>query len=197
MHHSGRKCSQSEALTARDLLTAEAPRSPEMAQCIVSQSDHSVPQGLGPCSPAGRKRCTGAGPGPGLLSSCLALLGCFLFSFVGVGVGVINKDLSKQADPYSTYLLGEKSLGHWRGPDGQGGTLAEDTQTLGRRVNQFSMLTTMTPTRPSQAPGHPSHPPGDPQSHSSPAGNSGRGCIGLPHSSHPLTAEPSCNIQIF
>ena len=115
----------------------------------------------------------------------------------GGGGWVINKDLSKQADPYSTYLLGEKSLGHWRGPDGQGGTLAEDTQTLGRRVNQFSMLTTMTPTRPSQAPGHPSHPPGDPQSHSSPAGNSGRGCIGLPHSSHPLTAEPSCNIQTF
>lgn len=121
---------------------------------------------------------------------------------LGGWVGVINKDLSKQADPYSTYCLGEKSLGHWRGPDGQGGTLAEDTQTLGRRVNQFfSMLTPMTPARPSRAPGHPSHPPGDPQSHSSPAGNSlaeaASHTSGLPHSSHPLTAEPSCNIQTF
>ena len=98
--------------------------------------------------------------------------------------------------------LGEKSLGHWRGPDGQGGTLAGDTQTLGHRVNQFfSMLTPMTPARPRRAPGHPSHPPGDPQFHSSPAGNSlaeaASHTSSLPHSSHPLTAEPSCNIQTF
>ena len=57
------------------------------------------------------------------------------------------------------------------------------------------------PARPRQAPGHPSHPPGDPQSHSSPAGNSlaeaASHTSGLPHSSHPLTAEPSCNIQTF
>lgn len=36
------------------------------------------------------------------------MLGCFLFSFEGVD---INKDLSKQADPYSTYHLGRSLLG--------------------------------------------------------------------------------------
>ena len=45
------------------------------------------------------------------------------------GGGVINKDLSKQADPYSTYRLGEKSLGHWRGPDGQGGKTEDRLKT--------------------------------------------------------------------
>lgn len=66
-------------------------------------------------------------------------------------LGSENKDLSKQADPYPTHPLGERSRGHWGGLDDQGGTLAGHTQTLCHRVNRF--FSALTPTSLARLPG--------------------------------------------
>lgn len=109
-----------------------------------------------------------------------------------------NKGLSQQTDTHPTYPLEERSHGLWRGPGGQEGALAEDTQTHRHGVNRLFSTIPSQPQRGSLY--YQPHQPASwrPTISLQPCRElSGRGCTTHKWPYTLLTAEPSSNIQTF